>query len=801
MKSVRWLFILLLLLAAGFLTAQTKSGEILQSPGLDVVGFGYDVFGRYADMNSKKPYRLFELKETRIEPIGTDRRYAVPEGINLEPIVDHRTSEVEGSSVREYARSLSVNAGLGLNGFFFKASVETNINTSESGSTRRYYYTYMDSNIVWRVSLDTLNMDRLKSRLVPRVREDINKLSPGDLFAAYGTHYIAVAYLGGRADYTSTSVITEKISASDIRVAVKAEYKAISGHTEVNPAQKKALEESKTSSTLRVIGGNAQYVNDIRSYEQYVTWADGIMTRPTLCDFDGNSLRPIWELADSPGRKKQLEDAFLALVKNNPLPPELANLSELSRDLYMVENKTTGTYWDIPGYHQNAQQKGGSLELYPSDRLTQTREGADRFIKVIPHPVETDWVFFQPQHSPFVLDIKDGVKNPGTPVQLREMSNTNASVQFMLEPVENESNTFFIKSRISGLFLEADKAGKMVIQQPFSGSDAQKWIFRSANPGELMAPPAKGYYAVQALAGGKYWDFSGSYPLIRTGELQVWNGRPVREAADRHFLVQQVDGEWYSLRPRHLNGHVLSAPSKGRIITAWKNNANDQLWRFEYAGEPNTWYIRNRSTNEVIDLNSGKVNADGADVNSWPWSGADNQKWVLVPVPDPAPALHEGTFFIQLSGTDKYLDIPGTGNETNKDGANVQIWNMDGGNDRKVKFIPSRDGSGSLQVQFQNGNRMMDRVDKKEDGANVQLWQQNNKSDQQWRIFAQGNNTNFSLLSLYGDFRVLDVSASQLRDKGNGANVQVWKRTNSANQTFQFIYVDGPLKGKPFQGE
>ncbi|MFH2114904.1 MAG: hypothetical protein ABIJ86_10400 [Spirochaetota bacterium] len=191
------------------------------------------------------------------------------------------------------------------------------------------------------------------------------------------------------------------------------------------------------------------------------------------------------------------------------------------------------------------------------------------------------------------------------------MTRTNHAVQFNLEPVEDEKDTYFIANRASGLYLEPSADGNSIVQQLFTGADRQKWVFHATDPARFMAPPAKGANAVQALAGKKFWDFSGTYPAMRSGELQVWAGKPSSGAADRIIEIVGVDVPWHSISPRHLPRHVLAAPADGRLQTTLNRKTNEQLWGFEYAGSPNTYYIRNSQTNQVVDLNADRGNTDG----------------------------------------------------------------------------------------------------------------------------------------------------------------------------------------------
>ena len=153
-----------------------------------------------------------------------------------------------------------------------------------------------------------------------------NKKDIEELFEWYGTHYIASAILGGRADFTSNSIITETTTTEDIGLAVEAKYYAVSGSASMDNAKKETLRDAETKTTLFVTGGNSEYANDIQDNDQYNKWAEGIKDDPVLCEFGDNGLRPIWELAESPTRQNDLKDYFehvLLKRKEHELPPEI----------------------------------------------------------------------------------------------------------------------------------------------------------------------------------------------------------------------------------------------------------------------------------------------------------------------------------------------------------------------------------------------------------------------------------------------------------------------------------------------
>ncbi len=115
-----------------------------------------------------------------------------------------------------------------------------------------------------------------------------------------------------------------------------------------------------------------------------------------------------------------------------------------------------------------------------------------------------------------------------------------------------------------------------------------------------------------------------------------------------------------------------------------------------------------------------------------------------------------------------YLDIPGTPTMINK-GSNIQVWNLDNGEDRKFSFINS-DETGYYEIVI--GNTQDSRVDvengSSNNGANIRVWERNNNNAQKFTFQHIGN----------GRFKILDRNGKIItlsnRSSSNGTNVHIW---------------------------
>ncbi len=162
--------------------------------------------------------------------------------------------------------------------------------------------------------------------------------------------------------------------------------------------------------------------------------------------------------------------------------------------------------------------------------------------------------------------------------------------------------------------------------------------------------------------------------------------------------------------------------------------------------------------------------------------------------------LNSHTFLIRCVANNKYLDLPGYASKAKKEnGANVQLWDLDDGKDRMVKFVPV--GNGYYNIQFQHAKVNLDvhgcydgklfcKTYKKSKGANVQIWSAGNSEPQQWKI-EQIKFGQFKITNKYSG-KVLDASAKNINK--NGCNVMQWPWNGGKNQLWELIEVNTRIK-------
>ena len=314
-------------------------------PGLSVIGWGYDVFGRYASPESRMQ-PLFDFGEmTEVRPEKEEYIFLIP--IILKrfwtPYRDTVFEIYTGSNVEKIRTSLASKTRLEGNYGFFNGSMEVGFSSSSLQVTTMRYTQINQLITRWIIQLP--EPDVLKGLMLPEVQEDIDgDFKAVDLFDRYGTHYLWNLLVGGRISYTSATNSARYKSTFDVSVAAEMSYQSAAGSISASNETKygKSIDSFIQSSEIkaRARGGKAEYVSAIKTggitQENWEKWAASIEDYPEFVGYVDNkrqpSLRPIWELCSDANRMKSLKVAYQKYAEEQP--------REIKANLYPVYRHT-----------------------------------------------------------------------------------------------------------------------------------------------------------------------------------------------------------------------------------------------------------------------------------------------------------------------------------------------------------------------------------------------------------------------------------------------------------------------------
>lgn len=301
-------------------------------PGAAVVGWGFNIFGRYSD--DSKIRQLFDLGRPREERFY-DRDFLVPEGITLDPGSKFAGKSRFYSSREEYQSSLSTKASL--SGSYGAFSGEFSAQFSRVGKEEsEYQYLVFDANVVtWGVSLT----DPAPAKLLPSVTRDPDFTSlpsryvaphgtdPGNgqafyrFFRKFGTHFVAAVKVGGSLVYNADIKKSYKYDESTAEMKAELEYKALflSAKAQAEAAwsqvSKKWTEDRRVSvqgvgGTEQLILANPQFGESLQT--EFDRWLKSVPSNPAPVGF---KLQPI-SLLFSGDQAMAIEQAFQAYANS-----------------------------------------------------------------------------------------------------------------------------------------------------------------------------------------------------------------------------------------------------------------------------------------------------------------------------------------------------------------------------------------------------------------------------------------------------------------------------------------------------
>lgn len=214
---------------------------------LDLLGFGYDINGLYADARSAKG-KVIDVE--RLLSSEADR-------VQIANIDNQATSITAGSSLSEFSRELSSKTKITAGFSFFKTEITINVNkiytdtTSTSFSTGDFLITRR------RVTLNA-SSSQLRQYLTTSFVNDCNHLTAAELVNTYGAVVLRDIFLGGKLHFAYGSRINSTNQKQSVGTGVNASVKAAFAIS-----LSASGEYSQTISTVE----HQKYTNEYLSYE------------------------------------------------------------------------------------------------------------------------------------------------------------------------------------------------------------------------------------------------------------------------------------------------------------------------------------------------------------------------------------------------------------------------------------------------------------------------------------------------------------------------------------------------------
>ena len=377
----------------------------------------------------------------------------------------------------------------------------------------------------------------------------------------------------------------------------------------------------------------------------------------------------------------------------------------------------------------------------------------------------------------YVLDISEASKKDGANLQL--WTNTNV-IQQRYKVTYLNDGYYSIINMNSGKALDVSegskKPGANVWQWGNVGVDAQKWIIKDLGNGN---------YNIISKCNNLYLDVDSAMAKNGTN-IQVFDGNGTNAQKFKFEKYEEgivgsktIEDGIYVIKTALNENYVLDISEASK-----KDGANVQLWsnanviqqRYKVTYLNNGYYsIINMNSGKALDVSEGSKKP-GANVWQWNSVGVDAQKWIIKDVGN-------GNYNI-ISKLGNYLNVK-DGKAT--DGANIEVNKENGTNAQKFKFEEYeekiqgtqtiKDGIYEIKTALDE-NHVLDVAEaSNKDGANIQIWNNCKVSQQRFKVKYIGNG-NYTISALHSK-KVLDVAGASKKD---GTNVQQWTENGTDAQ-------------------
>ena len=206
--------------------------------------------------------------------------------------------------------------------------------------------------------------------------------------------------------------------------------------------------------------------------------------------------------------------------------------------------------------------------------------------------------------------------------------------------------------------------------------------------------------------------------------------------------------------------------------------------------------IKNAGSNLYMEV-AGNIAENNTNVQQWDLNGGDSEntnipdKWNTWRLFDAG----DGYYYIISGvgdGATYALDVAG---KKAANGVNIGIYQFDGGENQKFKFIKNSNGSYKIYTKISNEKSVIEAANGSlEYGANIQQWSENGADCQNWflepaTVFGTEMDTNALYhFSNANSGLVMDIENGNMTD---GTNVRQWESNASSCQEWKLVSYGG----------
>jgi len=342
----------------------------------DLLGFGYDVTGEHLNSSS-----------TRFQVVDVDAFIlANKSSYHEDGSKETETKIYSGATAEDFLEEIKTKNKIGTDGSFNIKAVNLGGNLSVSADISKKYtysskYSFARIDIVKRVKSLALNtvVEDLTPYLNPNFVKDLDRKTPEQIVANYGTHVLCDISIGARLQFDYRSAITEEQNRTEKKIIVEAGANFNVGLIKAGGTANHELEIIKERNkknttwnlTLKSRGNshsgiaelyftNANPPKDLNF--QFAEWEKTAEEKgAALVDINWNRTYPIYEFVSDPIKKQLIKDVVIKYIAGMQISPLKLNPMYEMMDPRVNDRFYVYSWEDV--MHQQTREKNEYLGL------------------------------------------------------------------------------------------------------------------------------------------------------------------------------------------------------------------------------------------------------------------------------------------------------------------------------------------------------------------------------------------------------------------------------------------------------